>query len=245
MRGAHVVILGCGRGGTSIFGELFDHLGPYRYASEPPYGEWIAGDFSTPQAVKVPAVDPAHPPTAGLSFPLEHLLETLPEPRKFFWQVRHPLDTICSLRVGIANDWGHHPKPPDWRDWLERPLLERCAHHWNHLNTVGYEAVREIAEPTRFEDFIAAPRTFAVSVCRTVGLDPAEHTEAIDAWSRRVQNTNNKDFVEAETSRNYSRPDHTKRVERWRENLTPEEARALAAMTAETARAFGYDLGLV
>lgn len=240
---AHVVIFGCGRSGTSIFGELFDHLTPYEYSSEPIYGEWIGRGFRSPQAVKVPRVDRDYRPTRGLSFPLPHLLATLPKPRKFFWQVRHPLDTICSLRVGIANGWGHHPQPPDWRQWLKRPLLERCAHHWDYLNSVGYEAVQDIAEVARFEEMIAAPRAFAESICERVGLDPAQHSVALDAWAKRVQNTNNKDFVEAETSRHYSRPDHTRRVERWRENLTAEEVRTLVPMTAETAARFGYDLG--
>jgi hypothetical protein len=236
------MILGCGRSGTSIFGELFEHLEPYSYWSEPKYGHLWQFDWSGPVAVKAPAEDPEYASTRGLPFPLEHLLENLPDPKRFYWQVRHPLDAICSLRIGIANNWGHHPKPFDWRDWLERPLLERCAHHWNYLNTVGYGAVRTITRVTRFEDFIAAPLEFAEEICREVGLDPEEHRAALEAWADRVQNTNNEKFIEAKTSRNYSRPDHSRRVERWRENLTAEEVRRLTPMVAETARVFGYEM---
>lgn len=239
---AHVVILGCGRSGTSIFGELFEHLSPYAYWSEPPFGEYLQLDFSSPIAVKVPAVDPRHPPTPGLSFPLETLLANVPGEKRFYWAVRHPLDAICSLRPGIANNWGHHPKPPDWREWLERPLLERCAHHWNYLNTVGYAAVRHLAAPKRFEDMIEDPRDFADSIGREVGLDPAAHRSELAAWAERVQNTNNERFVEAKTSRNYSRPDHTRRVGRWRENLTPDEIETLAPMVELAAKQFGYEL---
>jgi hypothetical protein len=242
-RASHVIILGCGRSGTSIFGELFEHLEPYAYWSEPKYGDLWGLDWRRPVAIKVPEEDPDYASTPGLSFPLEHLLANLPEPRRFFWQVRHPLDAICSLRVGIANNWGHHPKPPDWRDWLERPLLERCAHHWNYLNTVGYAAVRDLARPTRFEDFVALPREFAEEICREVGLAPEDHGEALEGWASRVQNTNNAKFVEAKTSRGYSRPDHSRRIERWRENLTTEEVARLTPMVAETARGFGYELG--
>ena len=241
-KAAHVMILGCGRSGTSIFGELFEHLGPYAYWSEPKYGRLWQLDWSEPQAVKVPAEDPEFASTPGLSFPLEHLLENLPEPRRFYWQVRHPLDAICSLRPGIANNWGHHPKPPDWREWLDRPLLERCAHHWNYLNTAGYRAVREIARPTRFEDFIQDPRGFAEGICRDVGLAPEDHADALDAWANRVQNTNNEKFVEAKTSRNYSRPDHRTRIDRWKENLTREAVDRLTPMVADAARVFGYEL---
>ena len=35
----HVLILGCGRSGTSIFGELLEHLAPYTYYSEPAFAD--------------------------------------------------------------------------------------------------------------------------------------------------------------------------------------------------------------
>ncbi len=129
----HVVILGCGRSGTSIFGELFEHLPDYRYYSEPPLASLATLDYSAPVAMKVPRESEGFHCSPGLSFPLDTLLAIIPAPRTIYWQLRHPLDTICSLRV---------------------------------------------------------------------------------------QNTNNGQFVEAKTSRAYSRTDHTVRVERWRENLS-------------------------
>jgi len=90
---------------------------------------------------------------------------------------RHPLDTIASLRVGIAKNWGHHPKPPDWRDWLARPLVERCAHHWAYLNTVGYEAVRHLATVTRFSCMVSRRLSATMAVRRLrvdMGLLPVD-----------------------------------------------------------------------
>ena len=160
----HVIILGCGRSGTSIFGELFEHLAPYTYYSEPSFAELLEVDFTRPVAVKVPKESPDFLPTPGLSFPLSTLLTEIPNPKSLYWQVRHPLDTVCSLRVGISNDWGHHPNPPDWRDWLECPLAERCAHHWNFINSFGYEQVRALVRVKKFEDMIHAPRQFANAI---------------------------------------------------------------------------------
>jgi hypothetical protein len=214
-----VVILGCGRSGTSIFGELFEHLAPYTYYSEPSFAELLEFDFARPIAVKVPKESSDYPPTPGLSFPLAVLLAEIPDPKSFYWQVRHPLDTVCSLRVGISNGWGHHPKPPDWRDWLERPLIERCAHHWNYINSLGYEKVRALVRVKHFEAMIQSPRQFANIICREVGLDIEAHESALAEWADRVQNTNNKKFVEAKTSRHYSRADHQTRIDRWKENL--------------------------
>ncbi len=234
-----VMILGCGRSGTSIFGELFEHLTSYTYHSEPPFHDVMTSDFMEPQAFKVPRESDGFEPVPGLSFPLHDLLQTCPN-MKIFWIVRHPLDAICSLRVGIANHWGHHPKPPDWRDWLSRPLLEQCAHHWTHINSIGYRHVATLAMTVRFEDMIADPSVFADQVCERIGLSPEAHRLERAQWARRVQDTNNEHFVEAKTSRHYSRPDHAVRVGRWRENLTREEIQSVLPIVAEAAQRFGY-----
>lgn len=98
--------------------------------------------------------------------------------------MRHPLDAVCSLRVGICGGCDHHPRPLDWEDWLGRSLVERCAHHWAVINGDG--------------------------------------------------------FVEAETSRRHSRPDHSRRVGRWRENLSADEVDAVWPIVADAAATFGY-----
>jgi len=236
------MILGCGRSGTSIFGELFDHLTPFSYYSEPPFAELVRMNFSQPIAIKVPAESEGYPPTEGLSFPLPVLLALTSSPLQYYWQVRHPLDAICSLRVGIANKWGHHPKPPDWQEWLDRPLLEQCAHHWAYLNTIGYQQVRQFAKVKKFEDMLENPLQFARSIAEDVGVERATHEQELATWAKRVQNTNNKNFVEAETSKNYSRKDHLVRVERWRENLTLDQVAQVLPIIDDAATLFGYDL---
>jgi len=184
-----VMILGCGRSGTSIFGELFDGLGSYIYESEPPFKQVLRYPSSKAIAVKVPTESPDYPADTGLSFPLDQLLLVHPS-TTFFWIVRHPLDAICSLRIGIENDWGHHPRPDDWKAWQNRTLIERCAHR----------------------------------------------------WATRVQDTNNEQFIEAQTSRNYSRPDHSRRIGRWRENLSQEEIEQALKIVSSVNTQFGYDL---
>ena len=119
-----VMVLGCGRSGTSILGELFEHLPDYRYRSEPPFAEVMDADFSSPLAFKVPHESEGFKSDRGLSFPLAVLREKAPEMR-FLWIVRHPLDAISSLRIGIAQDWTHHPRPPDWQAWLEQYAGEK------------------------------------------------------------------------------------------------------------------------
>ena len=237
----NVLILGCGRSGTSIFGELFQHLSVYTYVSEPPFSDIMAAQSSGLLAVKVPHESEEFPPTPGLSFPLITLLQHWPN-TKLFWIVRHPLDAICSLRPGISNKWGHHPRPPDWQDWLERPLLEQCAHHWQYINTYGFKQVVKRATLVRFEEMIANPEGFARQVCRAIDIALEKDAVELAAWCNRVQDSNNECFIEAETSRNYSRPDHAVRVGRWRENLTAAQANNLWRMVGPTATQFGYQI---
>ena len=236
----HAMILGCGRSGTSIFGELFDHLVPFTYYSEPAYAELLKLDFTRPIAVKVPKESPDYRPPEGLSFPVEHLLATLPGPWCFYWIIRHPLDTIASLRVGISKNWGHHPRPPDWRGWLGRPLLERCAHHWNHINSVGFQQVKHLVQVKRFEEMIEEPLLFARTVCQDAGLEVEGHEDELSSWAKRVQNSNNEHFIEAKTSRPYSRPDHSVRVGRWKENLDTTDIEIVVPLIRATAKQFGY-----
>ena len=232
----HVCILGCGRSGTSIFGEFFLNVPGYTYYSEPPFGDLPNYDYSHPVAFKVPRSMPAD---------LEELWVVLPEPRVVFWQVRHPLDAICSLRIGIADNWGHHPRPPDWRDWLDRPILEQCAHHWNYINTFGYKQVRALAVVNRFEEMVQQPEAAARKICAVTGIDFERHAAALQPWIDRVQDGFNDRFVEAETSRPYSRPDHRRKVGRWQENLTREEVQLLLPLIEEGAANFAYDLSTI
>lgn len=241
-RPAHVVVLGCGRSGTSIFGELFRHIPGYTYISEPPFGDLRGYDYTTPVAVKIPRPTAGRPVSPGLPFLVDELLAVVPEPRKIFWLVRHPLDAICSLRVGIGKNWGHHPRPPDWQSWLSEPLLRRCAHHWLHINTAGYDCVRHLAAITRFEDMILDPLGVARRTGESAGIDTSACDRQLRGWANRVQNENNEDFDEAETSKSYSRPDHATRVGRWRENLSADEAADLIPLVSSTAAQFGYAL---
>ena len=93
-----------------------------------------------------------------------------------------------------------------------------------------------------FEDMIHDPGSFANAVCGHIGLSVYECEDKLRTWATRVQDTNNKQFVEAQTSRHHSRPDHSVRVGRWRENLSDEQARSAARIVSSANRRFHYDL---
>lgn len=240
----HVCILGCGRSGTSILGELFQSIPGYKYYSEPEWSEFKSIDFSTPVAVKVPRSAPEIDTGLGLPFTVDELYRYFPRSGILFWQLRHPLDTVCSLKVGISNNWGHHPRPPDYKNWLNRSLIERCAYHWNYINTLGFQQVRKIAVVNRFEDMIRNPFTTARS-CLKLAKIPIEKPPVlagVKTWSQRVQDEDNEKFLEADCSRPYSRNDHKYKVGRWRENLSSEEVAMVVPIVTEGAKLFDYEL---
>lgn len=181
---SNVIILGCNRSGTSIFGELFEHLRPFRYYFEPCFDTVRAIDFSAgPVAIKVPKMPYRGPVTPGLTVCIEDLLAVVPEPRAIFWQVRHPLDTICSLRPGILDKWSHSPRPPDWAQWMNRSLVERCARHWQFINTEGYAAVRDFATVSQYERLACTPNEFAVDICARIGFPAGEAAAGPANWA--------------------------------------------------------------
>ena len=86
------------------------------------------------------------------------------------------------------------------------------------------------------------PRAFAYATSDGLGLERTACSDAVERWSERVQDTNNAKFVEARTSRNLSRADHTVRIGRWRENLSADAIDTVAWMLGDLPRTFGYDM---
>lgn len=240
---AHVVILGCGRSGTSIFGELFEHLPGYDYKFEPAFDTLKRTDFSAgPVAVKVPKSSPGEAMTPGLPFVLEELLAVVPEPRVIFWQVRHPLDAICSLRPGIEAGWSHNPRPPDFEQWTRKSLVMQCARHWQYINETGYEAVRDLAKVARYEELVSNPRAFALRICVEIGVDVTGCLTELERWVASVGNKKSPDSYEAKHQAHWSRQDHSRRVERWRENLSQTEIDPVRPIIQTAADILGYRL---
>jgi hypothetical protein len=242
----HVVILGCGRGGTSMLGELFEALSCYRYFFHSDWDTVRDLDYSGGAvALKRPRAATGAPMTPGLPFVIEEFLKSIPEPRAFFWQVRHPLDSICSLRPGIEAGWWHSPKPPDWEEWLCRPLVERCAYHWAYVNGPGYEAIREFSVVNKYEDMIASPHNIALRICVEAGVDTNAYAGEIRRWAELVSNEKSDQSYEAKHQDRWSRLDHHVRVGRWRENLSSDEVRSVLPIVSKAAGNFAYELPTV
>ena len=73
------------------FGELFNHLSTHTCYSEIDFDLYLNKDFSKTIASKIPRENRKYQNTPGLSFPLDVLLERIPN-IIIYWQVRHPSD---------------------------------------------------------------------------------------------------------------------------------------------------------
>ncbi len=81
-RASHVIVLGCGRSGASIFGELFAGLPGYSYYSEPPFEDLAGYGYAAPVAIKVPKPARVRPTSPDLPFRVRELRAAVPEPRQ-------------------------------------------------------------------------------------------------------------------------------------------------------------------
>lgn len=238
----NVLVLGCARSGTSILGELFDHLPEYRALEFEPDVQWLSR-FARPCAVKNPALfrpteeEAIAVRSPGLPFELGAVRQELDDPDAL-WIVRHPLDAVASLRPGLADFWGHGPPPPDFPALFERPVIERCAAQWDWVNGAGFRSACVLRVMlVYYEDLVAQPVGTAARVCAFLGYRSLPRG-AVE-WAATVS-----DDVTHHQARHQSRwatADHARRVGRWRENLTDFEAMAAARLTQATAAFFGYD----
>jgi hypothetical protein len=246
----NVLILGCARSGTSILGEYFEHFPGYHYLFEPTLEpEKYAAAFANsgrPLAVKRPKVahEAASTFTRGLAFNWPALAEAFPGPYLVIWIVRHPFDTICSLRPGILSDWNHSPRPHNWRELRSQPWEIQCAAHWANINGPGFDAVRSVAKIIRYEDLVTDPQQTAELLGEWIGWS-GPCPESVNTWVSSVGNQKGGHSYEAKMQTRWSENNHHTRVGRHIENLNDVQRAALVPTVEAAAANFQYDLAKI
>jgi len=243
----NTLILGCARSGTSILGEFFECLPGYSFLFEPqlvPRAYRAAIDTCQPPiAIKRPKTAPEHAATCtpGLAFDWPQLRASLPEPLTIIWIVRHPFDTICSLRPGILNQWNHSPRPPGWQELQQHPWEIQCANHWANINGVGFAALYEQVHVIKYENLVANPGAMAEVLCQWIGCPLPPPPEAM-TWAASVGNRKGSGAYEAKRQDRWSETNHQVRVGRHWENLTPGQRELVHPIVSAVASNFGYEL---
>lgn len=253
----NVVIFGCPRSGTSIFLRLFEVLG-WRCYFEPGFDfvvNSLQADKSGPWAIKNP-ID--RWVTPGLSCNLDDL-DAVTKDKVFIWIVRHPLDTICSLRPGLEKRWAHPPFPRNWARLMGEPVDVRCAALWAWCNGLGYDMISRhhldamflpggpASKPAlagyktpleltiRYEDLIIDPRLAVEQVCSHTDMLP--DPDKVDEFTRTV--TKSAGVREMPFQKQWARPHH-KHVDRWRENMSMTQVKAIRPILEDLPERFGY-----
>jgi hypothetical protein len=238
----NVVILGCGRSGTSILGELFEHLPEYKYLFEPQLSEIkeYKKDHKSIIACKVPKGGSRL--TEGLACDMNELLEILGSNTKIIWIVRNPLDTICSLRPGIEDNWNHNPRPPDYLELLNKPWHIKCSYHWNFINKNGFKSANKFGKVLvlKYEDFINNP-TQSIQIVLDY-INSKTPLNNLDKYTKLIRNST-KNSYHAKFQVHWFRNNHSSRIGRYKENMSEKEINESLMIVNKTKDQFFYEYG--
>lgn len=251
------LIIGCARSGTSILGELIAahpdvfylfeaqrvwELGPQaadgshrRTAADaiPEIADKIRTLVSvlTKKSGKPLVVEKCPRNTLRVSF----IHKILPE-AKIIHIVRDGRDVACSLRPGLTDCW-NHLKPPGWKALMDEPLISRCAKTWRDVVSLALDELRNIPHlQVKYEDLLTS--TSVVSKRLRDYLDLPD-SNVMTAFEYNIQDSTSAPHHAMNQSA-WFRPDHSKRIGRWRQNLSQEEQGMVNEILAPLLNELGY-----
>lgn len=236
-KNSNIIILGSGRSGTSILGELFGYLPAFNYLFEPLLEDIPNHPNDKRICIKVPKGGKSL--TKGLACDMDELVNILGKNTKIIWIIRNPLDTICSLKPGIEDNWNHNPKPPNYKKIFNKPWHIKCAHHWNYINSVGFKSA-SIYGPiliVRYEDLIIESKETISQILAFISSKTS--IEDLTLYMEKLQNNTSHSY-HAKFQIHWFRNNHKTRINRYKENMTEKEISETYAIIKKTASNFGY-----
>lgn len=236
------VIFGCSRSGSSIFGELFKNICP-AYRFEPTLDELKEKPLIPNEGIKLPTGP--QPRLDGLAINLDELDKVAKYGVLPIWLVRHPYDTVCSLRPQMSESvYGRdHPPPMPLDDLMfECSPLVHAAAFWSWVNGIGFKYLMKHyggVKIVKYEEIVKDPSKVADTIQIYTGLN---NRKGAERWINSV--SNEKGGYEAERQDVHSTQDHSIRMGRYKENLSKDERRLVRAICFDTASKFHYRLEL-
>ena len=140
-----------------------------------------------------------------------------------------------------GDGWGHL-QVPGWRELLERYPQEnhiRCAHQWRmavERDICDGDSLGDRYLELRYESLVESPLAIAEEALAFMGLDaPA----AVAEFCLKIQDETEGSYHALKQVRHYV-DNHSRRIGRYRENLTSDQAAEVEEACGETLSQLGY-----
>lgn len=250
---AIVFIIGCARSGTSILGELVASHPDVTYFFEehrlwqgnrpPDHDRWtepigrdvkrIRAYFNHKGRLVVEKC-----PRNTLRVPF---LKTVFPEAKIIHIVRDGRDVACSLMPGIGGDEWLHLKPPGWRSLMENYIgLERCARAWQEIVTIALDDLGTFDHLQVRYEHLAGPSIVKRSTINDIRAYLAlKRDPAMSKFAGKIQDRTAGSYHAKEQIAWY-KDGHTRRIHRYRENMTPAEQEQITEILAPTLERLSY-----
>lgn len=253
------LLFGCARSGTSILGELIASHPDVAYLFEASH-LWEAAATNADGSHRLTAAHATDRPRIQLRREFHTLLdarnggllvekcprnalrvpflrEVFPE-AKMIHIIRDGRDVACSLMPGIGGEKWSHLKPPGWRDIARQYQgVTRCAMAWRAVLEVAMEDLADVPHlQVRYEDLVREPVMTAKKILNFLALDEDPN---VVAFASQIQDRTTDSYL-AKGQDRWCRDDHSRRVGRWRENISPDEQAEVLRLIGPTLERLGY-----
>jgi len=142
---------------------------------------------------------------------------------KFLHIIRDGRDVTCSLMSGMEGILWEHPKPPGWKKWLKLKTHVKCAWLWNTtidiINSDKEKLPNDDFVEIRYEDLVTDPENTMRMIFEKFGI-PFEKPQVM--LCPKIQD-NMKNSYHSKISKKWTVKNHSKRIGRFKENLTPKQ----------------------
>ena len=251
------LIMGCARSGTSILGELLGSHPEVKYKHEA-HAVWdkaglgeneshrLTHEHATPEVRRLLRKKFSEEQGAAALFAekcprsvvrVPFLRAVFPE-AKLIHLVRDGRDVACSMLPGLGGDEWRHLKPANWKHLMATDCgVMRCAKAWAAIMDTALADLANVPHfALRYEDLVQSPESKAEEIFRFLELPMSP---SVFAFCKKIQNQTAGSY-HAHKQVKWFREDHEARIGRWRENLSPEEARMMEELLRPWLTKFGY-----